>query len=178
MISATIFVLLGLGCVGIIILAFVGGGAYLIYRTRQSQNQADASQGWSSVTGQVVESDVSHRTTTDADGAMNDSYAPRVRYTYRVNDADYAGDKIVFGFMTSYNVDAKAREVLTKYPVGQQVTVYYDPANPENAVLERKAGSTMAGMIIGVALIIIGLCIACALLIGGPAMMWFRMSPR
>jgi hypothetical protein len=34
-----------------------------------------------------------------------------------------------------------ARGVVAKYPVGSQVLVYYDPSNPSDAVLEKKARS-------------------------------------
>jgi hypothetical protein len=30
------------------------------------------------------------------------------------------------------------RELLDKYPAGTEVTVYYDPANPDSAVIERR----------------------------------------
>ena len=103
-----------------------------------------------------------HSTSTDSEGDRTDSYTPHVRYTYRANEADYAGDKITFGFVTGYGSEFKGNAILAKYPVGAQVAVYYDPAAPDKAVLERKAGGATAGMIIGIALSVIAVCIACS----------------
>jgi hypothetical protein len=147
--------------VGMLILAFGGGGAFLIYRTRKNKQQADASQGWPAVTGQVTEADVHHSSSTDTDGDRHDSYTPHVRYTYQVNGADFSGEKITFGFVIGYGSDSKARAALMKYPVGQQVPV-----------LERKAGGSTAGMIIGIALLVVAFCLGCPAAIAIP-MGWF-----
>ncbi len=157
--------LAGLVCVGLFVLAFGGGGVFLIYRTRKNKQQADASQGWPATPGQILEADVQHNVSTDSEGDRRDSYTPRVRYSYRVNNADYTGDKIAFGFVSGYGSDSKARAALTRYPVGGQVSVYYDPANPGKAVLERKAGGSTAGMIIGIVFLVLGFCIGCPALV-------------
>lgn len=91
---------------------------------------ARASASWPTVQGMITETDLEF--STDEDG---DTWTPRVAYTYLVNGISYENFTIKFG-ETSYGSESTAREVLVRYPVGQAVTVYYDPADPDRAVLE------------------------------------------
>jgi hypothetical protein len=59
-----------------------------------------------------------------------------ILYTYEVNGREYLGDRIRLGVVTSANVAALPRRLAAKYPVGKEVTVYYDPRNPTEAVLQ------------------------------------------
>ena len=169
--SSTLGILIGLICVGIFVLAFGGGGAFLIFRTRKNKKQADASQGWLSTIGKIIETNVKHSTSTDSEGDRKDSYTPQVRYTYQANGAEFVSDQINFGFVTGYGSESKAREALMKYPMEAQITVFYDPTDPAKAVLERRAGGSTAGMIIGIALLSVAFCLGCggavAILMGG-----------
>ena len=58
---------------------------------------------------------------------------PRVTYTYAVNGAPYTSQRISFaaGFPPR-ETDA----ILSRYPVGQEVTVAHSPNNPAEATLE------------------------------------------
>ena len=59
-------------------------------------------------------------------------------YQYEVAGQTYhcnvvgAGDQYM-----SVRTSANIQERLAKYPIGAQVTVYYNPANPTDAALER-----------------------------------------
>lgn len=55
-----------------------------------------------------------------------------ITYRYRVGSSTLRASGIG-GFQESFLADAEA--VAARYPVGRQVTVYYDPARPENALL-------------------------------------------
>ena len=78
---------------------------------------------------------------------------------------EYKGDKITFGFTQGYGRYAKAQAALASYPLGAQVNVYYDPANPADAVLERKAGGNTLAMVLGIILLAISLCLGCPVLV-------------
>jgi hypothetical protein len=66
--------------------------------------------------------------------------SPWIEYRYRVNGRDYVGDQIDFG-QWFYDIPY----YLNKYPVGHVVTIYYDPAQPDDAVLEH-SGSLFANV--------------------------------
>jgi hypothetical protein len=167
----TLIPVIGLCCIGIFALGFGGGGVFLIYFTRKNQQKADASQGWPATTGTIIDADVSRSMHEDSDGDNHYSYSPHVRYTYQVIGSEFTGDKITFGFGKGYGSEAKAQQALANYPVGKQVTVYYDPENPASAVLERKAGGSVIGYILGGIFILVGVCMACPLLFTIPAML-------
>jgi len=157
--------LIGIVCGGLFILGFAGAGIFLIYRSWQSKQKAEASQSWPSTRGQVTMARVQHNVSTDSEGDRHDYYSPLVEYTYEVGGQAYTGRTIRFGFNPSFGNEAKAQAALASYPVGAQVTVYYNPNNPAEAVLERKASATNTGMILGIIFIAVSACLACPLLL-------------
>ena len=78
------------------------------------------------------------------------TYSPRLKYTYRVGAVDYSSDKIAFGYGKNFKSEMAALSSIQKYPLGGLVTVYYDPENPGDAVLERKSGKLLWGVLGGV----------------------------
>jgi hypothetical protein len=92
---------------------------------------ARASAAWPTTQGQITASEIEHSRDSEGD----DSYTPRVTYTYQVNGLSYESYMIKYG-ETSYGNEGTALEILSRYPVGQAVNVYYDPTNPDRAVLE------------------------------------------
>jgi len=111
-------------------LVFVAvGGVIGFFGVRTFQN-AQASQEWPSVRGQVTQSQVG---THDSDGTT--MYSANVVYEYTVGDRSYVNDRIHFGEGSSSN-PRPAHNMVAEYPVGASVDVYYSPDDPLNAVLE------------------------------------------
>jgi len=152
---------IGLLCGGFFVLVFVGAGGLLIYQSIRSRKKAESSQSWPATTGHITDAHVSHHTSTDSDGDTSDHYSPKVRYTYPVAGTTYEGDKIGFGFQQSFGNASKAQAALTRYPVGGQISVFYDPNNPADAVLERRAGGSNVSLMIGIVFLVIGACLGC-----------------
>ena len=92
---------------------------------------ARASAAWPTAEGRVTKSEVT--LSTDAEGA--DSYSPEVTYTYTVDSTSHTNDTIKFG-ENAYGSRKKAEGIAANYPVGRNVTVYYDPEQPGRSVLE------------------------------------------
>lgn len=92
---------------------------------------ARASAAWPTVEGRVTRSEVDE--SSDADGG--DSYSPEVTYTYQVDDQAYENSTIKFG-ENSYSSRRRAEAIVANYPVGERVTVSYDPNAPGRSVLE------------------------------------------
>ena len=89
-----------------------------------------------------------------------------IEYTYQVSGQAYSSKRMVFGALKGYGNPAKAEADLQAYPLGEQITVYYDPEKPSEAVLERKAGALSGMLVIGIICLVLSVCIACPLLIG------------
>jgi len=64
-----------------------------------------------------------------------EGYTGNIRYRYRVGDKEYLGTRLSFEAVHLGTQD-NWRQVLAPYPLGKTVTVFYDPAHPDVAVLE------------------------------------------
>jgi hypothetical protein len=133
-------------------------GLIIVIAALRSRKQAETSQAWPGTQGRVIESRVESHTSTDSDGHHNTDYKAIVRYTYSVMGQEYSANRVAFGARSS-NRNA-ASEVVNRYPLDQQVTVYYDPDKPGQAVLERVSGSGMLQIVIGILLIFAGIYFA------------------
>ncbi|MDX2212037.1 MAG: DUF3592 domain-containing protein [Oculatellaceae cyanobacterium bins.114] len=65
-------------------------------------------------------------------------YQPKVRYEYVVDRNWYQANRIRVGDRWGGSDFAKAEEQLRRYQPGTEVTVYYNPRRPQDAVLELK----------------------------------------
>lgn len=88
------------------------------------------SQHWPRATARIISSGVY---TSGSSGES--SWAPGVDYEYEVGGASHRSSNIRYLMRTFYDVESAA-EVQAAYPVGRQVSVAYDPRNPNRSVLE------------------------------------------
>jgi hypothetical protein len=142
-----------------LVLAVTGLSLYFAARSK-----ARASDSWPSAPGQVTESYV-ERTIGHAVSTMQRRpvyYVPVVRYVYSVNGRELRGDRVRLGNLMFFKkIDAQA--VVDRYPPGAVKMVRYDPASPEQAVLE--GGGTVHGRytvlcVLGASLILMGALLA------------------
>jgi hypothetical protein len=56
-----------------------------------------------------------------------------IRYDYSVGQEKFAGSRVDYDTRTDY------ARMLARYPLGKEVTVYYDPSRPQYATLEESA---------------------------------------
>ena len=61
---------------------------------------------------------------------------PVVRYSYQVGGQTLQGSRIAPGMEVG---GSGAGKVISRYPLGAQVMVFYNPQNPSDTVLEKKA---------------------------------------
>jgi len=115
------------------ILILVGLGVFLYRRSKMRDTAKQAAQSWSSAMGTVIASTIQIKRTS-----RSRSEIPVVVYQYQVNGNPYQGQTIKAGeqfFNVRLMGDAQA--TIARYPVGVQVMVYYNPANPAESALER-----------------------------------------
>jgi hypothetical protein len=162
--AAIVIISIG-ACLGLL---FVGGGAFMIYLGRQGQKKADASQNWPSVNGTIQEvKAVKNYHTGAADDINVDTYSPKLRYSFTVEGTEYSSDRIAFGYGKTFTSESAALSSIPKYSQGSLVTVYYNPENPNEAVLERRNERRVWGMVGGILLIVLGLCSSCSMILTG-----------
>jgi hypothetical protein len=130
--------------ISIVVGILAGGG--LIVGSVASARKAKKSLQWPSVPGTVLSS----RLVPDTSGDIA-SFTPVVTYSYVVNGQALQCDRVHYGSTTS-------KKVLTKYPQGSTVQVFFDPGAPTTAVLEQ-GGSTRTMLVVGIAVAIGGCAI-------------------
>lgn len=125
----------GVACTVIIPVLIIGGiGYYLYKRNQQSMTQRQDAQNWASTTGTIMMSSVQSRRS----GTGGYSTIPVIVYQFEVNGKTYQSQNVRVGDKyLKVNVSWQAQETVDKYPIGKQVTVYYDPNNPAECALER-----------------------------------------
>lgn len=165
----------GLPCIGILLLVFGGGGIYLIYLSIKNRQQAEQSQNWPSTAGQVVDARVVEGASGHDD--MSTNYVLLVEYEYAVGGVTYRSRQTAFGPRQAHRRYHQAQAQAGRYPVGTPVTVFYNPDNPQEAVLERRAPATTATLVVGIAFLAVAACLGCPLL-GGLAMNLLGLIPQ
>jgi hypothetical protein len=117
--------------IGIIVFVlFILNAVFLTILFFMRRKMAEVSQ-WPSTMGVVQMSTIEQR-------SSDDGYTdyPVVQYSYQIGGQTYQSMKLAPGPEVG---GIGARKVVAKYPSGAQVMVFYDPQNPSDAVLERKA---------------------------------------
>lgn len=112
---------------GVIFIAM--GLAFVISMLILPSFRAIRAQRWPHVTGTIVSRELVEKRGTDAT-----VYRVDIRYTYKVADHTYSGNRYDPTLGASSTHDRKAA-IVSLYQPQQHVAVYYDPAHPDQAVL-------------------------------------------
>ena len=116
----------------------VAAGSFATYFSQRRASKASAS--WPATQGQIISSRVvveeERGRDDDGDERISTIYRPDVRFAYRVDDSNYATDTWKPGGTLGSGSPKYAEEVVARYAAGQSVSVFYDPARPDVAVLE------------------------------------------
>ncbi len=102
-------------------LVFIGGLGDVVHAV-QSAN-------WPMATGKVLSSEVEHHF------GKGPQFSANVRYEYQVDGQRLEGSTIHFS-QRRFRFAANAEDAISRYPVGSEVNVLYDPDEPETAVLD------------------------------------------
>ena len=112
----------------VLALAFTLPGAVVSFYSIKNIIDGKASQKWPETNGMIISSTVEKYV-----GAQKKSkYLAEVIYSFSVNGSEYKADKIRFGTMASLH----AGDLSEIYSEGKSVKVFYNPQDPNVAVLE------------------------------------------
>ncbi|MBF0235667.1 MAG: DUF3592 domain-containing protein [Desulfamplus sp.] len=107
-------------------MAFIYAGSKEIWLFCSSQN-------WSHTTGIISSSYV--ETSQSNRGTI--SHTPSISYQYEVEGSIYSNEQIYFGGSFGQRSFADVEPLVLQFPEGKQVTVYYNPNDPKESVLNR-----------------------------------------
>ena len=155
--------------IGILLeLALIALGLMLIRKHTKSKRKAAEALNWPKALGRVTHSEILRSESSDEDGTSF-SYTPHIEYEYQVSGQNYCSKQVAFGGFSGTGSQKPAEKVVYKYPLNDSVSVYYNPTNPHEAVLEQNVGSGARGALIGgIILIAVSLLTVLPLLLG-----WF-----
>jgi hypothetical protein len=105
---------------------FVVVGVSFIVVMLRAQRGARSESSWRQVPGVIL--------TSNAESAY-EGYLPHIRFDYTFEGSKYVGGQFKSAILT-YNWRGPSERVVGRYPPGTRVTVYVNPSNPKDAVLE------------------------------------------
>jgi hypothetical protein len=138
----------------LVALVFLVVGSGMVWYARIQRTKVAQSQFWTSVSGQVVRSEAQWCSGPGNTGA---GWYPVIEYTYRV-DRDYRSDRVTpASWLRLARRRRQAEERCDRYPVGAEVEVFFDPANPSDCCLERAAPDAWILGLFGICFAVTGL---------------------
>lgn len=125
-----------------------------IYFLKRSNEAKD----WTQTTGAIFFSEV-EKTLNPSKDRFEDYFKASIKYKYIVDGVEFIGDRAYFG-SNIYSTDrSKAQNIVNNYPVGKTTTVYYNPMNYKDAVIDRTNRSILTATILSILLIATGVFI-------------------
>ena len=151
------------------ILSVVIGAHGLIsfYRYAAIVSKDRKTKDWPSVLGTIISSSLKkeHRARI-AQGNHTEWYdltIPHIKYTYTVNGTIHENSRIGYGDYTR-RTDGFGKKLMGRFPHGASVPVYYNPANTNESVLEKKSTNSYVMYISSIlfmftGLLLLGVCL-------------------
>jgi hypothetical protein len=121
--------------VGVLIsLVFVAIGLGLFLYAWSVSAKAQQSPSWPSTDGVISHSAVLLQMQQAANSTNTATYKADLAYRYKVHGREFSCGRVTFIDFSS--TTARAQGLVNQYPNGAAVTVYFNPRNPADAVLE------------------------------------------
>ncbi|MBW6467156.1 MAG: DUF3592 domain-containing protein [Brevefilum sp.] len=140
--------------VGFGVALLFGWFAVKIFLSYQHTKQKLAdSQFWQEGEASILAAEVERIVRRDED-SRTVTFLPRVSYTYAVEGQEFHGEQIGFGKF-EFSAAKKANAIVENHPVGENVQVFYNPLDPQEAVLERTIYRSSSYLVSGVILILV-----------------------
>jgi hypothetical protein len=122
----------------LILPALIGGGVMTFFGVREIY-LARQSRSWASTDATITRSEIVVKTGGDARGVSSGPtqgtyYDTDILYQFTVDGQTRQGNKVAFGFRGS--TYSNLQTLLSRYPTGKTVTVYYRASDPAYCILE------------------------------------------
>lgn len=156
---------------GMVFLIVLGSGAALlglafIIWMAVSKHRQHGTPNWPSVEGKIIESQVVLFKRETPQG-VEQTYTPVISYFYKIDGHAYTSDRRNFLPDTTATTQdlLKATRIVSRYPPGLTVRVYYNPANHQQAALEIPKPVAhnavlfygIANLVAGIAIVVLGI---------------------
>lgn len=134
------------------LVALAGGAlALCLFALRKHSRLLTRARTWPIVPGRVI-GNAMHSYYLSRGGMR---YWPLVDYAYRLGGTEYVARTIGVGAPLIFGSERRAKEILARYPLGAEVQVRYDPADPKVAALELRAPALLTVKFLLVAAVVL-----------------------
>jgi hypothetical protein len=110
----------------------------------QAWQKAARRRSWPTATGTIIESSVVHSAPFD-DPDYSHAYTPKITFQHAVRGVTYTNPEFAD---RPPDLEANVRDLVERYPVGAEVTVYYAPRDPRYAFIEEAIRPQITGMLL------------------------------
>jgi uncharacterized protein DUF3592 len=157
---------LGAGIALLVAIPFVLIALYFLYGWYRDRRRAQSTLSWTPTTGRIMYANVeSHQSYSSSSHTHTTVYSPQVAYEYMVNGMRYQSNQIAVGAGYSTSIYSMMEAKVARYPVGAPVQVFYNPANPQEAVLEHgTAGGNLYLFLAIFIIVLVGSILACTII--------------
>ena len=137
-------------------------GAILILHARSLRHRAKSTALWPETLGRVLQCQI----VEIPQRSRKNVYRTAVTYEYEVRGTRYRSQRRFYGEEATGGPRSQAEQLCQKYRPGSEVTVYYHPDKPAEAVLELVVHDSLGWMTaFGVLLVSFGLLLGTVILI-------------
>lgn len=98
--------------------------------------EAQIPENWATTNGQILETGINEIETKKADGSIEKSFRPKVHYRYEVAGSALIGEQLS-RHQQNRTLRGVAETEIEDLKQGATVTVYYNPAKPDESVLRK-----------------------------------------
>jgi len=123
----------GAGCLFSFGVALLVMTSALYFWYLSADTEAQEALDWPSVPGEILESEISPRLA--AGPGSDQTHSLSMRYRYLIDGQQLEGTRL-HTLPSELLSGDKAREIQARFPVGAQVSVHYDPEDPQRSLLE------------------------------------------
>ena len=131
-----------------------GSGCALLVVAWQKRRDEPITGSWQPAQGTILSSQIQEHRAIDPQNNRT-IFTPLVRYQYTCVGRSYSGYRI--SFRSQEYSRAEAEQIAARYTPGNQVTLYYDPLHPSEAVLEQSNDHSRVIQTIGTGLLVTGI---------------------
>lgn len=93
------------------------------------------SSNWEKTEGSIIESKVVESSIGNSSVGQSVAYKAFIEYTYTINGTQYNSSRVFFGETLLKAKKTESKLLITKFPIGEKVTVYFSPRKPKSSVL-------------------------------------------
>lgn len=121
----------------LIIILIIISAIFIFLYTKKEHNLQKESVNWPTTEAVVSSSNV-RRDWDKNNGAPKTTYWFEISYNYEIEGKTYLGKRYTFQGGPSFNTKSLADALLAEFPIGKKITIYYQPDNPQEAVIKRR----------------------------------------